>query len=208
VDDNTITWTNITNTKWGPRWPGSLICRRDPGDIISFDRGHRSPTTLDLGDSHRAVFTCSHIRLTIRIGGRTNEPLTKRELARLVLYVCSVGNTCDCFKADWLRLFDEHFCRAAAIETWRWLERTVGHQAVLPCWEKRDPPGREWRVRAVAINDGLFRGMKGRAVPRFPRCHDGNGTRTDAHQRADRIGADQRPRYPMVSLKKYLATED
>jgi hypothetical protein len=168
VDDDTIIWKKLTDTPRAPKWPGSLICRRDPGDLASSDWGTRSPAKLDLNRSHSAVLTCSHHKLTIWV---VNEepPLPKRDLARLLLYVASVGRACDCYRGPWLELFGENFCRATAIRTWRWLEDTIAHANVWAWWWRRNPPGREWHVYSAYVDDGLLFPRSKYDKPRYPR---------------------------------------
>jgi hypothetical protein len=138
-----ITWHDITNESRGPSWPRNLSLRRDPGDSAGFDGGTRSETHFVFGENCVQYF-CAHVRTTVRVNVGDGPPLKRRELARLILYVCSVGHVCHCFRADWRKLTGQKFGRYPAIAAWRWVEETIGYQNVQARWAERTPPGREW----------------------------------------------------------------
>jgi len=73
--------------------------------------------------------------------------------------MASLPYTCDCFRARWKRLNNgEKFSRVTAIRMWKWLERAVGHENVMPVWEERDPElaeRDEFRWRGELIHDEL-----------------------------------------------------
>jgi hypothetical protein len=151
-DNDTIEWEPKT---W-PKWPCDLEFLRDPGDIARVDFGKRSKTTLRLYERD-AEFICAHMRTRVWIKDRVKTPVTERDLTRLVLYLAYVGRECDCFRARWKYLDPGgKFCRTAAKETWHWIERTIGHQAIFASWATRDPIGPEFRTDGEVVSDGPF----------------------------------------------------
>ena len=194
----TITWEPLFR-----EWPGTIEDKEDPGDIASVDCGTRSSTALEFG-TDRAQFTCAHARADVDVDTAGRRPLSKAELARLVLYVAYWGHTCDCFRGYWQYLYGakKKFCRAAAIEAWAWLQDRIGCWNVYPGWFERVPQGEDGRRRGEVVDDGL--------------CSDPRGAKrmlrawrsvTKAQWERSIVG-DMRPSYPIYTLAEYLATDD
>jgi hypothetical protein len=194
----TITWKPLFR-----EWPGSIEAKQDPGDIASVDCGTRSSTALEFGED-KAQFTCAHARVDVDVDTGDGPPLSKPELARLVLYLAYAGHTCDCFRGYWKYLYGDKktFCRAAAIATWRWLERRIGCWNVYPGWFERAPQGEDHRLRGEVVDDGLC--SDPRAARRLLRAWR---SATKAQWEAS-IVAGARTDYPVYTLDEYLALDD
>jgi len=112
----------VANNEWTISkrdWPGSLRLRRDPGDSASIDCGTRSRTSL-ISRTNWARFVCAHGRVTVTVSMGERPALEPQALARLILYLASLTNTCDCFRARWKRLNNgEKFSRVTAIRMWK-----------------------------------------------------------------------------------------
>jgi hypothetical protein len=193
----TITWEPIFR-----QWPGDIESKRDPGDLASVDCGTRSRTVLERG-TDKAHFTCAHARVTVDVDTGDGPPLSDRELVRLVLYFAYQGHTCDCFRARWEDAYGgKKFCRAAAIATWRWLERRIGCWNVYPGWFERAPQGEDCRFRGEVVDDGLC--SDPREAKRLLRAWR---SATKA-QWEKSIVAGMRTDYPVYTLDEYLALDD
>jgi hypothetical protein len=169
IDNDDIDWQPSTR----PAWPGDLKMRRDPGDIVSVDGGRRSKTTL-WSSEVGAEFVCAHARTRVWLNwGHHHLRLSGRAWTKLVLYCASLGYTCACFRARWVRNDPRgKFCRSAAIQTWRWIEKRVpgGHQAFSVSWEVRESIGPEFRWDGEVVEDGLCYGIGVTpGAPRRPR---------------------------------------
>lgn len=192
---DTITWEPLFR-----EWPGTIEDKQDPGDLASVDCGTRSSTALEFG-TDQARFTCAHMRADVDVDTAGRRPLSKPELARLVLYVAYLGHTCDCFRGYWQYLYGakKKFCRAAAIATWRWLERRVGCWNVYPGWFERVPHGEDGRLRGEVVDDGLC--SDPRVAQRMLRAWRGA---TKAQWERSVVG-DMRTDYPIYTLAEFLA---
>lgn len=162
LSDDLIDWQLV-----GPcEWPEDLEFVRDPGDVASVDCGLRSHTQLQLF-LESAQFTCAHAQTTVYQKNGSQVRLTMNDLTRIVLFAAYLRHDCDCFRARWKHMDPKgKFCRAAAIETWRWIERTVGHQNIMPCWSTRTPAGPGWQGNGEVVDDGMCPGSSKKAVPR------------------------------------------
>jgi hypothetical protein len=193
----TITWEPIFR-----QWPGTVEAKRDPGDIALVDCGTRSRTTVERGVD-KARFSCAHLRVTVDVETGDGPPLSDRELTRLVLYLAWAGHTCDCFRACWEDMVGgRKFCRAAAIATWRWLERRIGCFNVYPGWFERVPQGEDCRLQGEVVDDGLC------SDPRAAQRQLGAWRRATKAQRERSIVGGTRTDYPIYALDEYLALDD
>jgi hypothetical protein len=104
--------------------------------------------------------------MTVGVDTHGRPPLTRPDLMRLTLWLAYYGNTCDCFRSVWRRLFGEKFSRLPAIRTYGWLTEKLGDVTIDPLWEERvgPPPASEWSWRGEVVDDGMFPGLarKGR----------------------------------------------
>jgi hypothetical protein len=194
----TITWDPLFR-----QWPGTVEAKQDPGDIASVDCGTRSSTALEFG-TDQARFTCAHMRVDVDLDTAGGRPLSEAERARLVLYLPYQAHTCDCFRGYWEYLYGakKKFCRAAAIATWRWLERRIGCWNVYPGWFERVPQDEDGRLRGEVVDDGLC--LDPRTAKRMLRAW----RRATKAQWARSVVGGTRTGYPIYSLAEYLALDD
>jgi hypothetical protein len=193
----TITWEPLFR-----QWPGTVEAKRDPGDIASVDCGTRSRTVVERG-TDKARFTCAHLRVTVDVETGDGPPLADRDLVRLTLYLAWAGHTCDCFRACWEDMVGgRKFGRAAAIATWRWLERRIGCFNVYPMWFERIPQGEDCRLRGEVVDDGLCSDPRG--AQRLLRAW----RRATKAQWARSVVGGTRTDYPVYTFDEYLGLDD